>query len=171
MATNPVTLVCWNIENKHASWRLLRTMEADVALLQEARPPPSDVSISAHAINNPGAWPEGRIGKVAVVRLSDRAKVDVHRGIVRDGPVPPRGRASPAATRRGVHRRVDLPGIRVPACCRAWENEERGQLAPSQHLRPVGLHRAAAAAPCACRWRLHGDARPEHIPKPLLERT
>ena len=75
MATNPVTLVCWNIENKHASWRLLRTMEADVALLQEARPPPSDVSISAHAINNPGAWPEGRIGKVAVVRLSDRAKV------------------------------------------------------------------------------------------------
>ena len=75
MATNPVTLVCWNIENKHASWRLLRTMEADVALLQEARPPPSDVGISDHDINNPEEWPEGRIGKVAIVRLSDRAKV------------------------------------------------------------------------------------------------
>ena len=75
MATNPVTLVCWNIENKHASWRLLRTMEADVALLQEARPPPSDVGISDHDINNPQAWPEGRIGKVAIVRLSDRVKV------------------------------------------------------------------------------------------------
>ena len=74
-ATNPVTLVCWNIENKHASWRVLRTMEADVALLQEARPPPSDIGISAHDINNPEEWPEGRLGKAAIVRLSDRVKV------------------------------------------------------------------------------------------------
>ena len=37
-AANAVTLVCWNIEHKHASWRVLREMEADVALLQEARP-------------------------------------------------------------------------------------------------------------------------------------
>ena len=74
-ATNPVTLVCWNIEHKHASWRVLHNMEADVALLQEARPPPADVGISIRDINDPGEWPEGRAGRVAIVRLSDRLPV------------------------------------------------------------------------------------------------
>ena len=75
-ARNPVTLVCWNIEHKRASWRMLREMEADVALLQEARPPPADVDISLHDINDPGEWPEGRAGRVAIVRLCDRFTVE-----------------------------------------------------------------------------------------------
>lgn len=77
-ATNPVTLVCWNIEHKHAPWRVLRSMEADVALLQETRPPPSDADIPSHDINDPGEWPEGGrlAGRVAIVRLGDRVEVE-----------------------------------------------------------------------------------------------
>ena len=51
-------------------------MEADVALLQEARPPAAAVGISLHDINDPGEWPEGRAGRVAIVRLSDRFTVE-----------------------------------------------------------------------------------------------
>lgn len=40
-----ITVVCWNIKNnKRESWEKLREMEdADVALLQEAGKPPSDL--------------------------------------------------------------------------------------------------------------------------------
>ena len=37
--TVPVRLVCWNIEHKHAPWRMLRGMDADVALLDAATAP------------------------------------------------------------------------------------------------------------------------------------
>ena len=73
--TNPVTLVCWNIEHKHASWRVLRDMDADVALLQEVRPPPADVDIPRRDINDPEEWPKGRAGRAAIVRLRDRVPV------------------------------------------------------------------------------------------------
>ena len=75
-ARDPVKLVCWNLEKKHASWRMLRDMEADVALLQETRPPPADVAISLDDINDPGEWPKGRVGRAAIVRLSDRIPVE-----------------------------------------------------------------------------------------------
>ena len=38
-----VTVVSWNIATRHEPWRELVQMNADVALLQEARPPPDDV--------------------------------------------------------------------------------------------------------------------------------
>ena len=38
-----VRVVCWNIAKKHEPWRELMRMDADVALLQEAGPPPEDV--------------------------------------------------------------------------------------------------------------------------------
>ena len=38
-----VTVVSWNIAKKHEPWRELLQMDADVALLQEASPPPDDV--------------------------------------------------------------------------------------------------------------------------------
>ena len=38
-----VTVVSWNIAKKHEPWRQLLQMDADVALLQEASPPPDDV--------------------------------------------------------------------------------------------------------------------------------
>ena len=38
-----VTVVSWNIATRHEPWRQLLQMDADVALLQEAMPPPDDV--------------------------------------------------------------------------------------------------------------------------------
>ena len=106
-------LICWNIEHKRASWRMLREMEADVALLQEARPPPADVDISLHDINDPGEWPEGRAGRVAIVRLCDRFTVEFIEKSFTE-PQPPRGGASRPAARRGVHRRSICPEYEYP---------------------------------------------------------
>ena len=73
----PITLVCWNIEHKSEPWRVLRGMEADVALLQETRPPPSDAGIAAHDVNDPGDRPKGRLnGRAVTVRLNDRVEVE-----------------------------------------------------------------------------------------------
>ena len=38
------TVVSWNIAKRHAAWRQLVEMGADVALLQEAGYPPADVA-------------------------------------------------------------------------------------------------------------------------------
>ena len=38
-----IKVVSWNIAKKHQPWRELIGMDADVALLQEAGEPPSDV--------------------------------------------------------------------------------------------------------------------------------
>ena len=38
-----VTVVSWNIARSHEPWRQLLRMDADIALLQEAAPPPDDV--------------------------------------------------------------------------------------------------------------------------------
>ena len=38
------TVVSWNIARRHKPWRDLAAMDADVALLQEATPPPPDVA-------------------------------------------------------------------------------------------------------------------------------
>ena len=74
---SPITLVCWNIEHKSEPWRVLRGMEADVALLQETRPPPSDAGIAAHDVNDPGDWPKGRLnGRAVIVRLNERVEVE-----------------------------------------------------------------------------------------------
>lgn len=47
----------------------------DVALLQETRPPPPDLGISLDDID-PWAWPSGKIGRNAIVRLSSRVDVE-----------------------------------------------------------------------------------------------
>ena len=39
-----IRVVSWNIAKKHRPWRELVRMDADVALLQEAAPPPEDVA-------------------------------------------------------------------------------------------------------------------------------
>ena len=39
-----ITVVSWNIATRHEPWRQLLAMDADVALLQEAAPPPDDVA-------------------------------------------------------------------------------------------------------------------------------
>ena len=98
-----VTVVCWNIAKKHEPWRELVRMGADVALLQEAAPPPDDVVALREATLPPaeGAgpleigpqeawdshswnsdWWHGRGWKALfdrwpmVVKLSDRVEVE-----------------------------------------------------------------------------------------------
>ena len=84
------TVVSWNIAKKHAAWRQLVEMGADVALLQEAANPPADVADrvdtgprehwDSHVWNSD--WWEGRGWHglfdrwAKVVRLSDRVEVE-----------------------------------------------------------------------------------------------
>ena len=39
-----IRVVSWNIDRKHAAWRELAQMDADIALVQEGGQPPDDVS-------------------------------------------------------------------------------------------------------------------------------
>ena len=91
-----IRVVSWNIAKKHKPWRQLLEMDADVALLQEATPPPNDVALppvegarpldigpreawDSHSWNSD--WWHGRGWKALydrwpmVVRLSDRVDV------------------------------------------------------------------------------------------------
>ena len=83
------TVVCWNIAKRHAAWRQLVEMDADVALLQEAGRYPHDVASKvdtgprehwdSHHWNS--EWYEGRWPKLfdrwsMVVKLSDRVEVE-----------------------------------------------------------------------------------------------
>ncbi len=85
----PIKVVCWNIATMHDAWRELVEMDADVALLQEARLPPDDVAAKvdtgpeahwdSHVWNS--RWWDGRFNKLydrwpMVVRLSDRVEVE-----------------------------------------------------------------------------------------------
>ena len=72
-------IVSWNIARRDEPWRWLLDMDADIALLQEARPPPADVAGRVEV--DPADWvtagPEPmRKWRAAVVRLSDRVTVE-----------------------------------------------------------------------------------------------
>ena len=84
-----VTVVSWNIAKRQEPWRQLLQIDADVALLQEAVSPPSDVAGSvdagpsehwdSHVWNS--RWFGDRFSKLfdrwpMVVKLSDRVEVD-----------------------------------------------------------------------------------------------
>ena len=97
-----VTVVSWNIDKSHEPWRELIQMDADVALLQEATPPPNDVvrqrdaalpsaggagpldigpreAWDSHSWNSDwwcGRWPALYDRWPMVVRLSDRVDVE-----------------------------------------------------------------------------------------------
>ena len=83
------TVVCWNIAKRHAAWRQLVEMGADVALLQEAGEPPADVAgrvdtgprehWDSHVWNSD--WWQGRFRNLfdrsaMVVKLSDCVEVE-----------------------------------------------------------------------------------------------
>ena len=84
------TVVSWNIAKRHAAWRQLVEMGADVALLQEAGNPPADVAgrvdtgppehWDSHVWNSQwweGCGWRGLFDRSAmVVRLSDRVEVE-----------------------------------------------------------------------------------------------
>ncbi len=75
----PVKIICWNIGRRHAAWRCLLEMDADLALLQEAGEPPPDVAERVEA--DPGPWRTpgsdgNRPWRAAVAQLSDRVEVE-----------------------------------------------------------------------------------------------
>ena len=83
MATDSgvVKIICWNIARRDECWKCLANSDADIALLQEAAKPPREFSVRIHAdpapwitagadVHNPRSW------RTAIVRLSDRVKVD-----------------------------------------------------------------------------------------------
>ena len=84
-----IKVVSWNIAKRHAAWRELCKMDADVALLQEAGNVPSNVT---HAVDDGpreswdsqvwnadygDRWPTGLSGRwCKVVKLSERVEVE-----------------------------------------------------------------------------------------------
>ena len=84
----PITIVSWNIAARANPWEQLLAMNADVALLQEARSPAEDVgpldigpqsSWDSHSWNSD--WWRERGSKLydrwpMVVKLSDRVEVE-----------------------------------------------------------------------------------------------
>lgn len=83
-----IRIVSWNMagrvhrkpDGSPAPWHILAEMDADIALLQEARRPPQDIPGDRFEIN-PSPWAITGFApnygmKTAVVRLSDRVKVD-----------------------------------------------------------------------------------------------
>ncbi len=74
-----VKIVSWNIAQRSEPWRVLAGMDADVALLQEAGPPPADVAGRIEVDRAPWSAPGGggtRPWRTAVVKLSDRVDVE-----------------------------------------------------------------------------------------------
>ncbi|MCY3850210.1 MAG: hypothetical protein OXF75_05340 [Acidimicrobiaceae bacterium] len=82
------TVVSWNIAKRHAAWRQLVEMGADVALLREAGNPPADVADrvetgprehrDSHVWNSQwweGRWPNLTDRWPKVVKLSNRVEV------------------------------------------------------------------------------------------------
>lgn len=95
-----LTVVSWNIAKTDASWRQLLEMDADLALLQEATPPPDDVTqrlqprsglldIGPREAWDSHSWNTKEAGILydrwpMVVRLSDRVDVEWFRQV---GPI------------------------------------------------------------------------------------
>lgn len=72
-----VKIVCWNIAHRHAAWRFLLDCDADIALLQEAGPPPADVAGQVEVDPAPFKDDDGyKISRAAIVKLSDRVEVE-----------------------------------------------------------------------------------------------
>ena len=85
----PIKVISWNIARRQEPWRKLAQMDADVALLQEAAPPPDEVADKvdigprdawdSHSWNSDwwrGRWPALYDRWPMVVRLSDRVDVE-----------------------------------------------------------------------------------------------
>lgn len=71
-------VVTWNIARRDDAWRYLIETDADIALLQEAAAPPSDVA--RHISTDPGPWRTVGAGvsrpwRTAIVNISNRAEV------------------------------------------------------------------------------------------------
>lgn len=70
-----VKLISWNIAHREDAWRQLSDSDADIALLQEAAEPPTDIAGKFDI--NPAPWCTAGAGlnrpwRTAIVRLSTR---------------------------------------------------------------------------------------------------
>ena len=71
-------IVSWNIAGRESPWRALIDMAADIALLQEAKPPPPDVAPELRVDEGPWLTPGNdgvRPWRAAVVQLSTSLEV------------------------------------------------------------------------------------------------
>ena len=72
-----VKIVCWNIAHRNAAWRFLLNCDADIALLQEAGPPPDDVARQVEVDPAPFLDADGyKSSRAAIVKLSNRVQVE-----------------------------------------------------------------------------------------------
>ena len=72
-----IKTICWNIARRCAAWQFLVDCDADIALLQETVIPPEDLPRRVKVDPEPFYDDDGhRISRAAVVKLSDRVKVD-----------------------------------------------------------------------------------------------
>ncbi len=72
-------IISWNIAHSHDPWRCLLKSDADIALLQEATKPPSDVSPHIEVDNSPWVTVDGgsqNKWRTAVVKLSKNVGVE-----------------------------------------------------------------------------------------------
>jgi hypothetical protein len=72
-------IIAWNLARREESWRSLIGTDADVALVQEAAPPPPDVAQRIEVHSAP--WKTAGAGCyrpwcTAVVKLSDRVNLE-----------------------------------------------------------------------------------------------
>ena len=70
-------IICWNIRHSRTAWESLPDLDADIALLQEAGPPPESVAGQVEVDPAPFRDTEGNaISRTAIVRLSDEVSVE-----------------------------------------------------------------------------------------------
>lgn len=69
-------LVTWNMARRAAAWRELAASDVDVALLQEATPPPADVAANIEVDGSEWKTGTGRNWRTVVARFSNRVQVD-----------------------------------------------------------------------------------------------
>jgi exonuclease III len=71
-----VKLITWNIAQRAAAWRELANSDADIALLQEATPPPAELAAKVKVDHAGWETGTGRNWRTAIVQLSDRVQVE-----------------------------------------------------------------------------------------------
>ena len=132
-------IVSWNIATKYDAWRELLNMDVDVALLQEAKNPPSDVEgkidtgppehWDAHVWNADyrDRWPRGLFDRwCKIVKLSDRVEVEWFKQI------------SPIS---GVAAdEIAVSGIGTIAAARITPKDDEPFIVVSMYARWIGSH-------------------------------
>jgi endonuclease/exonuclease/phosphatase family metal-dependent hydrolase len=70
-----VKLIAWNIAQRAAAWRELANSDIDIALLQEATPPPADIAAKVKVDDTEWETGAGRNWRTAIVQLSDQVQL------------------------------------------------------------------------------------------------